>query len=112
MSPPSSAEKAEELFRALGSDSRLRILQALRRGPLCVGALANRLEMTQSAVSQHLTVLRSAGLVTSDKRGTFVHYALREEVRDLCARALEDVLGSGTGRTDRRRCDDADEGGD
>lgn len=81
-----------DLFSALGSDTRVRMLQELRGRPLCVGALAMRLELTQSAISQHLRILRNAGLVESDKRGSYVHYSLAGDVRARCRRALDDVL--------------------
>ncbi len=87
------ADNVEELFKALGSESRIRIVRALQDRALCVGALAERLEMTQSAISQHLQVLRTAGLVTSDKRGSFVHYSLSEDAHDRCRDALDDMLG-------------------
>lgn len=80
------------LFSALGSDTRIRILRELAEDVLCVGALAMRLNMTQSAISQHLTVLRNAGLVASDKRGSYVHYSLTEDARDRCRAALNDIL--------------------
>ena len=86
------AGQLARLFGALGSGARIRILQELGEKPLCVGALAMRLEMTQSAISQHLTVLRNAGLVESDKRGSFVHYALTEDARERCGTALDAVV--------------------
>jgi len=51
-----------------------------------------RLNMTQSAISQHLTVLRNAGLVKSDKRGSHVHYRLAGSAREHCQAALGDLL--------------------
>lgn len=81
------------LFSALGSDTRVRILRELSEHPLCVGALAMRLDLTQSAISQHLTVLRNAGLVASDKRGSYVHYSLTADARERCQRALSRILG-------------------
>ncbi|MGC9319340.1 MAG: ArsR/SmtB family transcription factor [Armatimonadota bacterium] len=80
------------LFSALGSDTRIRILQELAEDVLCVGALAMRLNMTQSAISQHLTVLRNAGLVESDKRGSYVHYSLTEDARERCRAGIDDIL--------------------
>ena len=72
-------EDTVEVFKALSSEARIRIIQALKEKPLCVNALARRLGMRQSAVSQHLRVLRSAGLVKSEKRGYWVHYSLDGE---------------------------------
>ena len=57
-------------------ESRLKIIRLLSAKPLCVNALACRLELTQSAVSQHLRVLRNVKLVEGEKRGYFVHYRL------------------------------------
>ena len=66
------------MFKALSDETRLRLLTLLAdQGPdgaLCVGALARRLGVSQSAVSQHLGVLRMAGLVMDQRRGYFVHY--------------------------------------
>jgi DNA-binding transcriptional ArsR family regulator len=64
--------------KALSAETRVRILQLLGPRPLCVNALADRLGVTQSAASQHLRILRAAGLVRGEKRGYFVHYALNE----------------------------------
>ena len=87
------ADNLANLFSALGSDTRVRILRELAQDVLCVGALAMRLDLTQSAISQHLTVLRNAGLVQSDKRGSYVHYRLTEDARERCRAALSDILG-------------------
>ena len=65
--------------KALGAPVRLRILTLLRGRALCVNALAARLDVTQGAVSQHLRILREAGIVLAEKRGYYVHYRLNEE---------------------------------
>ncbi len=74
--------------KAFGDPTRLRIVKMLAdsRYPLCVNAIAHQLDVTQSAVSQHLRVLRQAGAVTGRREGRRVHYAvnpraLREHVR-------------------------------
>ncbi len=73
-----SATPAElaQLCKTLSVDTRIRILQLLRERSLCVNALAARLGVTHSAVSQHLRILRAAGVVCAEKRGYFVHYSL------------------------------------
>ena len=73
------AEKLAQISRALGADVRVRILELLKAHALCVGALSARLDVTQGAVSQHLRILREAGLVSAEKRGTYVHYELNRE---------------------------------
>lgn len=67
------------ICKILSVDTRIRILQLLQNRALCVGALSARLDVTQGAVSQHLRILRDAGLVISEKRGYFVHYRLNEK---------------------------------
>ena len=66
------------VLKALSDATRLGVVMLLadqgQEGALCVGALAHRLGITQSAVSQHLGVLRAAGLVIDERRGYFVHY--------------------------------------
>lgn len=80
---------SSNLFRALGDEIRSRILELLLTEELCVGALARRVRLSQAGVSQHLQVLRRAGLVRGEKRGYWTHYIVdREALRGL-ARELE-----------------------
>jgi len=72
-------EELAKISKALGADVRIRILELLKGHALCVGALSARLDVTQGAVSQHLRILREAGLVTAEKRGTYVHYELNRK---------------------------------
>ncbi len=67
----------EVMFQALSSPVRVKIVQLLGAGPLCVGSISNRLGISQSAVSQHLRVLRLAGIVQAEKHGKHIHYSLR-----------------------------------
>lgn len=67
------------LLKVLAVETRVRIVQCLKGRALCVNALAARLDVTQGAVSQHLRVMRDAGLVIDEKRGYFVHYRLNPE---------------------------------
>lgn len=87
-------QELAELFKALGNETRLQMLHLLSRQTLCVGALALRLDITQSAVSQHLGVLRRAGLVEAEKRGYFVHYRLAKGARERCRAVLDEIIGS------------------
>jgi len=66
-----------EIFKALGHPSRLAMIVALGEGSLCVNDLQKRVGSDISTVSKHLTVLRSVGLIGSDKRGKQVFYSLR-----------------------------------
>ena len=86
------ARKVAQIFKALSSETRVHILQLLKQRPLCVGALASRLDFSSAAVSQHLRILRDADLVTPDKRGYYVHYSLNRETLEQWRRAAEDLL--------------------
>jgi ArsR family transcriptional regulator len=88
-------EKLAEMFKALSDPTRLRLVKLLgeSRGALCVNALAHMLGVTQSAVSQHLRVLRQAGLVRSERCGQFVHYSLDEGGLEQYKARLREMLG-------------------
>jgi len=78
-----SIEKLAELMNVLGVENRLRILSLLGNYEyLCVNALACHLEISQSAVSQHLKILHFTGFVTSHREGYYTHYMLNREVLD------------------------------
>lgn len=68
--------------RALGDETRMNIFKLIKHKNFCVGAIAQKLGISQSAVSQHLRVLREAGLVRAEKRGYYVHYLIEEEALD------------------------------
>lgn len=67
-----------EICKVLTDPKRLRLLDALRAGPRSVGELAAAAGMSVPNASQHLAVLRHAGLVETARVGTFVHYRLCE----------------------------------
>ena len=93
--------KISEIFKALSDPTRLRLVQLLNNckpgvcqgGPLCVNALAHQLSVTQSAVSQHLRILRQTGLVRGERHGNFMHYSLDPKGLDRYRAALKDTLG-------------------
>jgi DNA-binding transcriptional ArsR family regulator len=67
------------LLHILADPTRRTLIEALRTGPLTVGALAQRTPVTRSAVSQHLRVLKDAELVTERQDGTRRYYSLQAE---------------------------------
>lgn len=69
------AEQAK-IFKALGHPSRLLMVDALRDGEKCVCDLQVLVGDDMSTVSKHLSVLREAGIVSTDKRGTNIYYQL------------------------------------
>jgi len=93
-----------EVFRVLGVLSRLRILDLLKNeGPSPVKTIAGKLGITPAAVSQHMKALRYAGLVSSERRGYWVPYAVDAEALERCCGELMQVCTcpSGPGATDR-----------
>ena len=88
---PSSTDldEAAELLRALASSIRIRIVLALQQGPRLVGELVTRLELSQPLVSQHLKVLRAAGVVRSQRLSQAVSYEL---VDDHLAHIVADAV--------------------
>ena len=69
----------QRVFEALSSTVRRKILAYLSHAELTAGEIAARFDISKPAVSQHLAVLENAGLVTSEKRGQYVHYRLVED---------------------------------
>jgi ArsR family transcriptional regulator len=69
---------AANRFRALGDETRLRILETLVAGECSVSELTAGVDVGQSLMSHHLRILREAGLVTDRRSGRWIHYAIVE----------------------------------
>ena len=81
-----------DFFKLMGDSTRIQLLWALEENEMCVGDLAFLLNMTKSAVSHQLKILRSAKLVKAEKRGKNVFYALSDNhVRTVLEMALDHV---------------------
>ena len=76
------------LCRALGDETRMRIYRLLLQRGYCVGALARKLGISESAVSQHLKLMREAGLIAGEKRGYHVHYVIDHAAAEDMAASL------------------------
>ncbi len=72
-------EHLTETLKALGDPNRLKMVSLLLQKDCCVGSLSSHLDISKGAVSQHLQVLRKAGLVSGEKRGYFTHYRVNQE---------------------------------
>jgi ArsR family transcriptional regulator len=99
------------LLKALADDTRLRIVALLSHGELCVCHVVAALDISQPNASQHLTVLRNAGLVDCRREGSWIHYRLCAEQDPVRARVLRAVLDGITplpeATADRARLADA-----
>jgi DNA-binding transcriptional ArsR family regulator len=88
----------EEAIRAIAEPNRRRILQLVTAKELSAGEIASRFDITRPAVSQHLGVLREAGLVTERREGTRRLYSLRPEGFDDLKSFLEAFWDEGLER--------------
>jgi DNA-binding transcriptional ArsR family regulator len=74
---PADLAQRAKVFKALGHPSRLLMIEALGQGEKCVCELRDLVGSDISTISKHLTVLRQAGLVRDERRGTSIYYSLR-----------------------------------
>lgn len=85
-------EMVTDLFKVLGDETRTRILSVLSTSNFCVGDLANILEMTKSAISHQLHILKKTRLIKSKKTGREVIYAIADDhVAKIYQMAIEHV---------------------
>ena len=78
-------------LKALADEKRLKIIHMLIANDLCVGALAKQLDVSKPAVSQHLQILRKAGLVIGEKRGYWTHYVVDRQALRRISAVLHDL---------------------
>jgi ArsR family transcriptional regulator, arsenate/arsenite/antimonite-responsive transcriptional repressor len=100
--PPASVvtstyEEEAALFKALADHYRLRMLATLAAADdeICVCDFTEALPLNQPTVSHHLRVLREAGLVTCERRGTWVYYKIASDANRRMESALQSILHSG-----------------
>lgn len=99
-----TAASVATTLQALATPSRLRILAALREGPMSVGEIVTAVELEQSAVSHQLRLLRTMGLVDSERRGRHVVYSLFDDhLSTLIEQAVHHAEHLRAGITDRAR---------
>lgn len=67
--------EAAEIFHLLGDPTRLRIVVSCLEGPLSVGEIVEKVDVSQSLVSHHLRLLRATRLLVSERRGRHIYYA-------------------------------------
>lgn len=93
-----------EMFKALAVETRVKIIELLKsKGPLGAKNIAELLGITPAAVSQHLRVLKQAGLVRSERKGYWIPYSIDEEALENCRQVLNEVCTCGCGGTGRFR---------
>ena len=85
-----------EMFKVLGVETRIKIIELLKsKGPLGAKNIAEVFGITPAAVSQHLKVLRQAGLVRNERKGYWIPYSIDEEALENCRCILNEVCTCG-----------------
>jgi ArsR family transcriptional regulator, arsenate/arsenite/antimonite-responsive transcriptional repressor len=98
-------EATLRLFRALGDETRLRMVERLRGGEQCVCDLTDELDASQPRLSFHLKTLKDAGLVTDRREGRWVYYALNPEAFATFERLLAELRPTRATLRAARACD-------
>jgi DNA-binding transcriptional ArsR family regulator len=88
-------KESADLFKLLSVDKRIEIIELLKKDPMSVNALAEALGITQSAISQHLRVLKAAGLVTDERQGYWIYYSLNRDALEKCRQRLNRICTCG-----------------
>lgn len=88
-------KEAAELFKILSVDKRIEIIKHLKKCPMNVNTLADVLRISPSATSQHLRVLKSAGLVKDKREGYWIHYSLNREALEKARQRLNRICACG-----------------
>jgi DNA-binding transcriptional ArsR family regulator len=90
-----SVAAIERLFKVLGDESRLQILQALSEGERSVSEILDRTGLAQTLASFHLRILREAGVLATERRGPFIYYRLADpslpNLLEACAKYAESL---------------------
>jgi len=87
-------EELADLYKVFGDSTRVKILTALTRSEMCVSEISEFLDITQSAVSHQLRVLKTSGLVKTKRNGKNIIYSLADEhVGNIIDCGMEHLLG-------------------
>ena len=97
------AREAAALLKALANEQRLQILCCLLNGARSVGEINDQISLSQSALSQHLSVLRNSGLVTTRRESQTIHYSLAPGPALKIMKVLYDTYCAPTSSKVRRR---------
>lgn len=95
---PNEAPTAGSSFAALADPTRRAILQLLRGGSKSAGEIAETFQLTKPTLSHHFRVLRSAGLIRAERRGTSIVYTLQTNVLEDLATELLELASPGRSR--------------
>lgn len=96
--------ESSEIFKALSVETRVKIIELLKgRGPLGAKEIAATIGITTAAVSQHLKILKQAGLVRSERKGYWIPYTIDEKAMENCRQIMNEVCTCGCQGTGKFR---------
>ncbi len=85
-----------DIFKVLSVETRVNIIELLKaKGPLGVKEISSNLGLTPPAISQHLKILKQAGLVRSERQGYWIPYSINEKAMESCRKILNEVCTCG-----------------
>jgi DNA-binding transcriptional ArsR family regulator len=98
-----------EIFKVLSVDTRVKIIEMLKaQGPLGSKDISAAIGITTAAVSQHLKILKQAGLVRSERKGYWIPYSIDEKAMENCRQILTEVCTCGCKGTGKFRESDSE----
>jgi ArsR family transcriptional regulator len=98
------AMEPAEIFKVLSVETRVKIIDMLKsKGPLGAKEIAETIGITTAAVSQHLKILKQAGLVRSERNGYWIPYSIDEKAMENCREILNEVCTCGCQGTGKIR---------
>ncbi|MDO4535770.1 MAG: autorepressor SdpR family transcription factor [Clostridium perfringens] len=86
-----------KVFKALSDETRREILRLLNKGDMAMGDIASNFDMSKPAISKHLDILKSAKLITSEKKGQFIIYSINTSVIQQALGGFLDIFSKGEG---------------
>ena len=92
-----------EVFRALGDPTRREVLRLLRQRDMTAGEIAERFPLAKSTLSGHFAVLKQAGLLVAERRGTSIVYSLNTSVFEEALASVLALLRASGDRQGRKR---------
>lgn len=98
-----------ESFKVLSVETRIKIIELLKAGPLSVNTITEALGVSQSAVSQHLRIMKQAGLVSDERRGYHIFYSLNKDKLDKYQQELIKVCTCGCELSTRKKISETKE---
>ena len=85
-----------EIFKVLSVETRVKIIELLKtKGPMGGKEISEELGLTLPAVSQHLKILKQAGMVRSERKGYWIPYTINVEAMENCRKVLDEVCTCG-----------------